>query len=254
MSRAIIETCHEVIVANPRQVALSYRNRRKNDRIDATVLARLARSDPELLYPIKHRGKQAQVDLALLRARDALIGSRTQLINHVRGVVKSHGERLPKCGADAFARKSAPAIPAYLMLAIDPVITQIAVLTASIKDCDREIEAMIEERYPEAALLRQVNGVEPLTALVFVLPIEDPARFPASRDIGAYLGLVPARKQTGASDPELHITKAGDTFLRKALAQAAQYVHGRPQHAAAPQGESRMLHSVPYPFVRGVPP
>lgn len=226
VSRALIAMGHEVIVANPRQVALIYRNRRKSDRADATTLARLARSDPELLYPIKHRGKQAQVDLALLRARDALIRSRTQLINHVRGVVKSHGERLPKCGADAFARKAAPTVPAYLKLALDPVVTQIAALTASIKDYDREIEAMIDERYPEAALLRQVNGVGPLTALVYVLTLEDPARFPASCDVGAYLGLVPARKQTGASDPELHITKAGDTFLRKTLVQAAQYILG----------------------------
>jgi transposase len=226
LSLVLMELGHEVIIANPRQVALIYRNRRKSDRIDATTLARLARSDPELLYPIQHRGKQAQVDLALLRARAVLVGSRTQLINHVRGVVKSHGERLPSCGADAFSKKAAPCIPATLKLALDPLVAQIAALTATIKEYDAEIERMIAERYPEATLLRQVNGVGPLTALVYVLTLEDPARFATSRDVGAYLGLVPGRKQTGESDPELHITKAGDRFLRKTLVQAGQYILG----------------------------
>src|SRR6266571_7266012 len=82
VSLCLIEMGHEVIVANPRQVALIYRNKRKSDRIDARLLARLARSDPELLYPIRHRSKQAQIDLAVLRARDVVVRTRTKLINH----------------------------------------------------------------------------------------------------------------------------------------------------------------------------
>ena len=83
------------------------------------------------------------------------------------------------------------------------------------------------ERYPEAAVLQQVDGVGPITSLVYILTIEDPARFATSRDVSAYLGLVPGRKQTGESDPEMHITKAGDAFVRKTLVQAGQHVMGR---------------------------
>jgi len=226
VSLALTEMGHEVIVANPRQVALIYRNKRKSDRIDARLLARLARSDPELLYPIRHRSKQAQIDLAVLRSRDLVVRTRTRLINHVRSVVKSHGERLPSCGADAFAKKGAAFIPAALKPALSPLVDQIAGLTATIKGYDQEIEAMLE-RYREAAVLRQVDGVGPLTALVYILTLEDPARFATNRDVPAYLGLVPGRKQTGASDPEMHITKAGDAFVRKTLVQAAQHVMGR---------------------------
>src|SRR5439155_22988526 len=170
--------------------------------------------------------KQAQVDLAVLRARDVVVRSRTQLINHVRSVVKSHGERLPDCDADAFARKAAAFIPATLEPALSPIVGQIAGLTATINGYDEEIKAMLE-RYPEAAVLRQVDGVGPITSLVYILTIEDPARFPTSRDVPAYLGLVPGRKQTGESDPEMHITKAGDAFVRKTLVQAGQHVMGR---------------------------
>jgi transposase len=226
VSLLLLEMGHEVIVANPRQVALIYRNKRKSDQIDATTLARLARSDPELLHPIKHRGKQAQVDLAVLRARDGLVAARTQLVNLARGMVKSFGERLPECSTDAFHRKAAAALPSALGPALSPVLEQIGALTASIKKYDQEIEVIIAARYPEALVLRQVKGVGPITALAYVLTIEDPRRFVTSRDVGAYLGLIPGRRQTGASDPEMHITKAGDPFCRKLLVQGAQYILG----------------------------
>jgi len=95
VSRELQALGHEVIVANPRQLPLIYRNNRKNDRLDALNLARLARLDPGLLAPISHRGEEAQAHLALLRSRDQLVAMRTGLISHVRGSVKSIGERLP---------------------------------------------------------------------------------------------------------------------------------------------------------------
>jgi transposase len=226
VSRLLAGLGHEVIIANPRQLALIYRNRRKSDRVDATTLARLARSDPELLHPLRHRGEQAQRDLAVLRSRDALVSTRTQLINHVRGVVKSCGELLPKCSAESFHRQAALHLPAGLEPAQGPVIEQIAQLTASIDRYDRQIEQLAREQYPEAQAVRQPNGVGPITSLSFVLTLEDPQRFAHSRDVPAYLGLTPARDQSGQRDPELQISKAGDAFLRRLLVQAAHYILG----------------------------
>ena len=85
----------EVIVANPRRVQLITRNERKNDRTDAELLARLGRVDPQLLSPVTHRSVECQADLAVKRARDVAVASRTALINHVRGATKSFGARLP---------------------------------------------------------------------------------------------------------------------------------------------------------------
>ena len=83
VSRLLEECGHEVLVANARKLRLIYANKRKTDEIDAENLARLARLDPKLLYPVRHRGEGSQAHLALIRSRQALIGCRTQLVNHV---------------------------------------------------------------------------------------------------------------------------------------------------------------------------
>jgi transposase len=83
VSRLLEECGHEVLVANARKTRLIYANRRKTDEVDAENLARLARLDPKLLYPVRHRGEGSQAHLALIRSRQALIGCRTQLVNHV---------------------------------------------------------------------------------------------------------------------------------------------------------------------------
>lgn len=221
VARAIEQRGHRVIVANPRQVPLIYRNQRKCDDLDAETLARLARSDPKLLRPLSHRGVQAQTDLTLLRSRDALVKSRTALINHARGQVKSYGERLAKCSAQAFARRVAGEIPEALRPSLEPVLTTIKELTARIRKYDRDVERLCADRYGETARLRQVAGVGPLTALSFVLTVEDPHRFSRRRSLGAYFGLVPERDQSGEVDKQLRITKAGDAMLRRLLVSAA---------------------------------
>jgi transposase len=226
VSRELSSLGQEVIVANPRQLPLIYRSRRKNDRLDAIALARLARLDPALLAPVRHRSESAQADLALLRSRDQLVAVRTSLINHVRGSVKAMGGRLPKSSAEAFAGKVREAIPEALLPALAPIIESIAQLTDQIRGYDKEVERLAQESYPETRLLRQVNGVGPLTSLAFVLTLEDPRRFEVSRDVGAYLGLTPRQRDTGESHPQLHITKAGDIFLRKLLVQCAHYILG----------------------------
>ena len=105
VSRLLTECGHEVLIANPPKTRLIYGQRRKTDKLDAEKLARLARADPELLYPVEHRGEDSQAHLAVIHSREALIRSRTQMINHVRGTVKSFGYRLPKCSAPSFHRK-----------------------------------------------------------------------------------------------------------------------------------------------------
>jgi transposase len=225
-SRLLEECGHEVLVANARKVRLIYANKRKTDEIDAQNLARLARLDPKLLYPLRHRGEDSQAHMAILRSRQALVGSRTQLVNHVRGAVKSFGGRLPKCPARSFHNKAAEHIPEALRPALGPVLETIRSLTERIHDYDRQLETVSKERYPETKPLRQVEGVGPLTALTFVLTLEDPYRFEKSRSVGAYLGLVPARDQSGGKDPQKRISKEGDEMLRRLLVGNSHYILG----------------------------
>jgi transposase len=226
VSDLLRELGHEVLVANARKLRAIYANPRKGDRVDAEILARLARLDPNLLSPIHHRSPQAQADLAVIRSRDALVRTRTLLINHARGIVKSFGDRLPSCSANYFATKVAPSIPESLHPALLSILDTIASLTQQIRSYDRQIEAISEEHYPETALLRRIDGVGPITALAFILTLEDHQRFPKSRDVGPALGLVPRRDQSGDHDPQLRITKTGNAFLRRLLAGCAQYILG----------------------------
>jgi transposase len=226
VSRLLEECGHEVLVANARKLKLIYANKRKTDEADAENLARLARLDPKLLYPLKHRGEGCQAHLAIIRSRQALVDCRTQLVNHVRGAVKSFGHRLPKCPAVSFHKRASEHIPEALLPALGPILEQIGSLTERILKYDRELEEISKERYPETELLRQLEGIGQLTALSFVLTLEDPYRFERSRSVGAYLGLVPATERSGDRDPQKRISKEGDEMLRKLLVGSAHYVLG----------------------------
>jgi transposase len=226
-SRVLEECGHEVLVANARKLRLIYANKRKTDEIDAENLARLARLDPKLLYPLKHRGEESQAHMALIRSREALVSCRTQLVNHVRGAVKSFGGRLPKCPARSFNKRAAEHIPETLWPALGSILEQIGSLTERIRDYERELETISKAHYPETDLLGQVERIGPLTALTFVLTLEDPYRFEKSRSVGAYsLGLVPARDQSGDTDPQKRISKEGDEMLRRLLVSGAHYILG----------------------------
>jgi transposase len=226
VSRVLEECGHEVLVADARKVRLIYANKRKTDELDAENLARLARLDAKLLYPLKHRGEDSQAHLALIRSRQALVSARTQLVNHVRGAVKSFGARLPKCPAVGFHKKAAAHIPEALWSALGPILETIGSLTERIREYERQLETISKEHYPETELLRQAEGVGALTALAFVLTLEDPSRFAKSRMVGAYLGLVPARDQSGDRDPQKRISKEGDEMLRRLMVGSAHYILG----------------------------
>jgi transposase len=225
ISRMLGELGHEVVVANPAKIR-GKKTRRKSDRIDAEHLARQGRADPNLLYPIQHRGEEAQADLVLLTSRDSLVQCRTLLINHVRGVVKWMGARIPKCSTESFHRTAAAHIPESLSGALKETLEEIASLTARVRALDREVERKAMEQYSETEAMRQISGVGALTALCYALVIEDPDRFRARRSVGAYLGLVPALEDSGDVRSELGISKAGHQLCRRLLVQAAQYILG----------------------------
>jgi transposase len=216
---------HKALVGNACKLRLIHRNNQKSDEVDAELLARLCRFDPQLLYPICHKGKEARTAFTVLRTRDALVRSRTALINHARGIVKPTGHRLPKCSSRYFG-KLQDELPESLKPILEPILHTVNQLTVQIQAYSQQIEHIGQDQYPQTMLLRQVPGVGPITALAFVLTIGDPWRFIHNRDVGAYLGMVPRRSQTGQSDPELPITKAGSRYLRTMLVQCSHYILG----------------------------
>lgn len=227
VSRLLESLGHEVIVANARRVRAISDSSRKDDKMDARLLARLGRVDPELLYPIRHRGEEAQEHLAMIRSRAVLVDGRTGLINSARGQVKSMGERLGKFDADQMAVEKLQDLPEGIRAALEPVLRIVEQMTQEIQEYDKKLAEIAREHYPETALLQQISGVGPLISLTYVLTLDDPNRFGRSRDVGPYLGLRPKRKESGNSQPELRITKEGDVYLRRLLVQGAHYILSR---------------------------
>ena len=226
VSRLLTALGHEVIVGHAQRVRLITKSRRKDDRQDARKLARLARIDPELLSPVKHRSVQAQLHLTEIRARAGLVSARTALVNGARGLVKSYGERLRKCDTRQFRREATGGLSTGLRDALEPLLREIESLNDRIQEYDRRIERMAKVTYPEASLLKQVKGVGDLIATTYVLTMEDPHRFRKSRDAGCFVGLQPGRRNSGDSEPQMHISKEGDEYLRTLLVQGAHYILG----------------------------
>src|SRR6266403_6283811 len=189
VSRLLTKLGYKVIVAHAQRVQLITKSNRKDDRHDARTLARLARIDPELLGPVRHRSVQAQIHLTVIRARAELVSARTAVVNATRGVVKSYGQRLPKCGTYQVSEKLAEGLSAELREVLLPLLKEIESLNERVKQYDERMEKIAKEVYPEVALLKQVKGVGTQIALTFVLTIEDPFRFPKGRQVGCFLGL-----------------------------------------------------------------
>lgn len=216
----------EVLVGNSRKLRMIWNSKDKTDVRDAEMLARMARFDRALLYPVRHRGAECQQDLAELRARDMLVRVRSDLVNHVRGAVKSAGCRIAQCSAEAFPARAREDVPDGLRPALLPLIRQIESLSARIKCYDKRIAGVLKKRHPEVERLSQVPGVGPVTSMGFVLSLEDPMRFAKSRAVGAFLGLTPKRDQSGQTDKQLRITKDGDEYLRRLLVGCSHYILG----------------------------
>jgi transposase len=215
----------QVYVGNARKMRAIWDTDCKTDERDAEMIARLARFDLKLLCPITHRSAEAQMDLAVIKARDGIVRNRTALINEARGLSKTAGISLPSCSAESFARKVKEFIPEGLQPALLPLLMMIDAQTKLLRHYDNIIEELCE-KYKETDILREIAGVGVLTSLGFILTLENPLRFAKSRDVGPYLGLVPKQDKSGNIDKTLGITKAGNSHQRRLLVGAAQYILG----------------------------
>lgn len=223
ISHFLSEQGMEVVVANPRNVKLISASNSKTDRKDADLLARLGRADIQLLSPIIHRSMQSQEDLCYVRVRDSLVSERIALSNSIRGHLKALGYTPPSACTETIAKHCREQLKGSALRLVNPFCKVLDTLNAQIKALDKKIHAMLAQ-YPEAERLTEVYGVGPITAVSFVLTIDNPDRFDRNRDLGSFLGMVPKKDQSGAVDKKLGITKAGDKLLRRLLVGCAQCI------------------------------
>jgi transposase len=139
--------------------------------------------------------------------------------------VKSFGERLPSCTAESFHRKARAHIPEALKPALEPLFGVLERLDEQIAAYDEQVEKLAQ-KYPDVEVIAQPKGVGILTALVFLLTLEDKTRFNKSRTVGAFVGFNPKRDQSGDSDKQLGISKTGDSFVRRLAVGSANFILG----------------------------
>jgi transposase len=225
ISRLLVAIGHDVFICNPRRLATVSQNLKKSDEEDCLILAQLLLTGKHLLKQVRHANEDKMRDFLLIKSRRALIKCRTILINTARGIVKSFGERIsPNLSADAFHKYAGDTLKKETLEKIKDLIEVIGKTTEQILKYEKNIDAIIKKKYPTAQLLQSINGVGPLTSLAFVLTIDDPKKFAKSRSVGAFLGLVPRRDQSGNNDKQLPITKAGSKLLRSLLINCANYI------------------------------
>jgi transposase len=215
----------EVFVAHAASIPGITGSVNKHDRADARQLARLGRADCGLLRQAHHRSDTTQSDLLLIRARAALVKSRSSLIVCARGLLKSFGERVSG-GSKCFADVALETVPAHLRAPLAALLEAINFLTKQILVYEKQIE-QAASRYPVVERMTTVPCVGTLTALSFLLTVEDPQRLARSRLAGCFCGLRPKRSQSGERDPQLGIAKTGDGYLRTLLVQCAHHLLGR---------------------------
>jgi transposase len=221
VSRLLDSLGHEVVVCSPRRVRLIAESSLKNDKVDAEVLARLVRLDPEFLKPIQHRSEQAQLLRANLKVRSAMVEARTKWINTVRGLLRGFGYKVSGKAPHTFVeRVNRMKLPDELSAVITPLLEQLDLLTGEINRRNEHLEEMVKD-LPEVAHLREIPGVGPVVATYFVLTIDDPDRFKNSRDVASFFGLRPSMRESASVTRFGRITKEGDPEMRRLLVQAA---------------------------------
>jgi len=214
-------------LANPGKVPSITKSNTKNDRNDARELARLAIADVSMLHPVKLRDEIYQQMLRYHRGRNELICVRTKLISQLRGFAKSIGCRLEGCSTERFHKLDTSLWPPELESVGWPIMDVIEVVNLKIKAFEKSIRDLAEapEFKDMVERVRVVYGVGEIGSTAFVAIIGgDPSRFEHSRDIGAYLGLIPRQDQSGDKDKQLHITHAGSALVRTVLVECAGVV------------------------------
>lgn len=212
------------IVANPGKIPSITKSNTKNDRNDARELARLAIADPEMLHPVFLRDEIFQKMLRYHHARNMLVSQRTQTINQIRGFAKSIGYRIECKTTEGFHNQSKALWPKELEEVAWPLMDSLETTNLKIKAYDKMIEKLAEE--PEfkdmVERARVLYGIGIIGSTVLIATIGGrPDRFEHSRDVGAYLGMIPKQDQSGEVDKQLHITHAGSDICRTALVECA---------------------------------
>lgn len=215
------ELGHEVVVADP-NYALMYGQRSRRIKTDRRDVIALGEANRLGIYRPAHRVSAAQRTVRRqLQVRDQLVRMRTQMINLMRGQLRSEGLRIRSGRAESFVmRYEAVAASAALRAVLEPLVHALRALEPLIAAAD----AWAHDTARGDAVARRLMtapGVGPLTALTFQSALDTVTRFGGPGAVTAYLGLVPQEDTSAERQRRGPITKAGPGRIRAVLVQAS---------------------------------
>lgn len=192
----------------------------KTDDNDAQGIAEAMRCG--LYREVPQKAQQSIETGTLMQCRKTLVHQRVQLVNSIRGFLKTYGVRLGSCGEKEFPERVRAVLPGALMIAregIESLVKCYEKLMAEIKILDERIETLARED-EDIKRLMTVPGVGIITAMTFKTEVDDPHRFKKSRDVGAYFGMTPRQYSSGETRRQGHISKCGSSEVRTLLVEA----------------------------------
>ena len=216
--------CRQVLVGNARKLRAIWESQQKNDWNDATMIANIARTSHELFHPVELRDDEHHDLYQLLQLRDLAVRQRTQIINTIRGMCKASGDFIRRCDAQGVYMH-----PEYIstdqIWKFTSTVERLESIADSINHYDWQIRNYADDHFPnEVSLLQTIPGIGPITSCAFVALAPNPKKFGNPRDAGCYFGLTAGQDQSGDKDAPMHVTKAGNTMMRKLLTTAANYI------------------------------
>ena len=213
-----------VYVVNPNKVKLISESKRKTDKVDAKVLAELLRMDglPQRVFVVEGKSRELR---DLLRSRQQIIKGVTGLMNHLRGMLRQEGIKLPIKvfkGGDVFSRlRENNDVPAHFA----PILASYEKMLASLQDQRQALSAVIADyRNKDIDLLKSVPGVGEIASKTIYAAVSTIKRFKRAKQLASYCGLVPSVRSSGDRAEYGHITREGRSEVRRVVVQCAQAI------------------------------
>ena len=192
----------------------------KTDRNDARALAQIMRTGWFRQVHVKSR--QCRLWRSLLVARRTILNEMRSIENVVRAILREAGVKLGTPSRTVFADRVRELAggDALVMPLVEPLLAILATMLRELARLTKQVLDIVRQE-KICRRLMSVPGVGPITALAFRATIDRADRFRRSRDVGAHLGLTPARYQSGETDIQGRISRCGDELARTALYEAA---------------------------------
>lgn len=197
---------------------------KKTDKKDAEALAECLKVN--FIPTVHHKSIGSRRIKSLLRIREQFVQTRVNLTNHVRGILREYGLKIP-AGAESFWEEVQEKISLIDFIPLKNHLTDLIFEARKLKTKEMEVEKTLKELLSGEEVIKNVMsipGIGLMTAAAFLAVADDLSRFPNAKAFASYVGLVPSESSSGDKRRMGSVTKSGQEILRRYLIHGARSV------------------------------